>query len=172
MQDLDEEIFEGQRYRLKVNTDFSTVQMYALDGRGLILNQQNGQIRGQLRREDLQAIENLNQQLDRRDGQRQVDHCMPVLAKLLNYVGQYRQDNSVYFLEFNFKTQIMTYRLKENPDDFLVAQQTEQGWEYNSGKLNLEHEQEIFDDLDRWLEQQKKAQEKDLKKERHRGFSR
>ncbi|MCL6561350.1 MAG: hypothetical protein K6U74_21710, partial [Firmicutes bacterium] len=62
---------------------------------------------------------------------------MPVFVKLLNYVGQARQNNSVYFLEFNFKTQIMTYRLKENPDDFLVAQRTNQGWEYLEGKLNL-----------------------------------
>ncbi|GFE72051.1 MobQ family relaxase [Chroococcus sp. FPU101] len=166
MQDLDEETFEGQRYRLKVSPDFSIVQMYALDGRGLILEQKDGQIRGQLSEVDLKAIEHLNQQLDRREAQRQVDHCMPVLAKLLNYVGQYRQNNSVYFLEFNFKTQIMTYRYKENSEDFLVAQQTEQGWKYKEGKLSSVLELEISVDLDQWLEQQEKAKVKTKTKER------
>jgi hypothetical protein len=172
MQELDEETFEGQRYRLKVSANYETVEMYALDERGLILYQKDGQITGQLSDEDLQAIEHLNQQLDRRQGQRQVDCCMPVLAKLLNTLGQYRQDNSVYFLSFDFKTQIMTYRYKENPEDFLVAKQTEQGWKYNSGKLSPDHELEISVDLDQWLEQQDQIREKEPKKERGRGFSR
>ncbi|GFE72118.1 MobQ family relaxase [Chroococcus sp. FPU101] len=170
MQDLDEESFEGQRYRLKVSPNFETVEMYAKDGRGLILSKQAGQISGSLSELDLQAIEQLNQQLDRREAQRQVDHCMPVLAKLLNYVGQYKQNNSVYFLSFDFKTQIMTYRSKENPNDFLVAQRTNQGWEYKEGKLPPVLEQEISVDLDEWLEQQ--ALQKAQKKERGRGFSR
>jgi MobA/MobL family len=170
MQDLDEETFEGQRYRLKVSPDFSTVQMYALDGRGLILEQKDGQIKGQLLDEDLKAIEHLNQQLDQREGQRQVNRCLPVFVKLLNYVGQYKQNNSVYFLSFDFKTQIMTYRSKENPSSFLVAQQTQQGWEYMEGKLPPVQEQEISVDLDEWLEQQ--ALQKAQKKERGRGFSR
>ena len=170
MQDLDEETFEGQRYRLKVSPNFETVEMYAKDGRGLILSKQAGQISGSLSELDLQAIEQLNQQLDRREAQRQVDHCMPVLAKLLNYVGQYRQDNSVYFLSFDFKTQIMTYRSKDNPNDFLVAQQTEEGWKYKEGKLSPELEQETSVDLDEWLEQQ--ALQKAQKKEKSRGFGR
>ncbi|PSF30442.1 hypothetical protein C7H19_23885 [Aphanothece hegewaldii CCALA 016] len=44
MQDLDEETFSGQRYRLKVSANFDTVQMYANDGRGLILHQKDGQL--------------------------------------------------------------------------------------------------------------------------------
>ncbi|PSF30440.1 hypothetical protein C7H19_23875 [Aphanothece hegewaldii CCALA 016] len=110
----------------------------------------------------------MNQQLDQREGQRQVNRCMPVLARLLNHFGQYRQDNSVYFLEFDPKTQIMTYRSQENPEDFLIALQTEQGWEYNLGKLSPDLEKEISVDLDQWLEQQAifKA------KERSRGFER
>ncbi|PSF30993.1 hypothetical protein C7H19_23495 [Aphanothece hegewaldii CCALA 016] len=170
MQEVEQKTFEGKRYRFKVSADYENVEMYALDGRDLILSKQDGQIRGQLSAEDIQAIENLNQQLDRREAQRQVNRCMPVLAKLLNHVGQYRQNNSVYFLEFNFKTQIMTYRLKENPEDFLVAQRTNQGWEYKEGKLPPVQEQEISVDLDEWLEQQ--ALQKAQKKERSRGFSR
>ena len=161
---------QGEHYTIKANKGYQTVEMYALDGRGLILRRSSGQISGQLSSEDIERMEqvsrDIEQQLAYKEGQRQVDCCMPVLARYLRLLGRYREENATLLLEFDPTPKILTYRSKTNPEDFLVAKRTQEGWEYLEGKLTPEREKAISVDFERSLRQ------KEREKERDKGFER
>ena len=163
---------QGEHYTIKANKGYQTVEMYALDGRGLILRRSSGQISGQLSSEDIERMEqvsqDIEQQLAYKEGQRQVERCMPVLARYLQWLGRYREENATRLLEFDPTPKILTYRSLANPEDFLVAKRTQEGWEYLEGKLTPEREKAIAVDFERSLRQKEKEKEK----ERDRGFER
>lgn len=157
VKELDERTLEGKRYWFKVNADYETVEMYALDGRGLILYQKDGQISGRLLPEDVQSMEQLSQQLDRQQTQRQVERCMPVLFKRLQWLGQYQEETTTCLISYEPATRILTYQDQQNLSEFLIAQRTQQGWEYLEGRLALEQEKAITVDLANFLRQQEQA---------------
>lgn len=163
---------QGEHYTIKANKGYQTVEMYALDGRGLILRRSSGQISGQLSSEDIERMEqvsrDIEQQLAYKEGQRQVERCMPVLARYLQWLGRYREENATRLLEFDPTPKILTYRSLANPEDFLVARRTQEGWEYLEGKLTPEREKAISVDFERSLRQKEREKEK----ERDRGFDR
>ena len=169
---------QGEHYTIKANKGYQTVEMYALDGRGLILRRSSGQISGQLSSEDIERMEqvsrDIEQQLAYKEGQRQVERCMPVLARYLQWLGRYREENATRLLEFDPTPKILTYRSKTNPEDFLVAKRTQEGWEYLEGKLTPEREKAIAVDFERSLRQKEreKEREKEKAKERDKGFER
>lgn len=161
---------QGEHYTIKANKGYQTVEMYALDGRGLILRRSSGQISGQLSSEDIERMEqvsrDIEQQLAYKEGQRQVDCCMPVLARYLRLLGRYREENATLLLEFDPTPKILTYRSLANQENFLVARRTQEGWEYLEGKLTPEREKAIAVDFERSLRQ------KEREKERDKGFER
>jgi hypothetical protein len=167
---------QGEHYTIKANKGYQTVEMYALDGRGLILRRSSGQISGQLSSEDIERMEqvsrDIEQQLAYKEGQRQVDCCMPVLARYLKWLGRYREENATRLLEFDPTPKILTYRSLANPEDFLVAKRTQEGWEYLEGKLTPEREKAIAVDFERSLRQKEREKEREKEKERDRGFER
>jgi len=55
-----------------------------------------------------------------------------------------------------------------NPEDFLVAKRTQEGWEYLEGKLTPEREKALSVDFERSLRQKEREKER----ERDRGFDR
>jgi hypothetical protein len=163
---------QGEHYTIKANKGYQTVEMYALDGRWLILRRSSGQISGQLSSEDIERMEqvsrDIEQQLAYKEGQRQVDCCMPVLARYLRLLGRYREENATLLLEFDPTPKILTYRSLANPEDFLVAKRTQEGWEYLEGKLTPEREKAISVDFERSLQEREKAKAKEPDK----GFGR
>ena len=166
---------QGEHYTIKANKGYQTVEMYALDGRGLILRRSSGQISGQLSSEDIERMEqvsrDIEQQLAYKEGQRQVERCMPVLARYLQWLGRYREENATRLLEFDPTPKILTYRSKTNPEDFLVAKRTQEGWEYLEGKLTPEREKAISVDFERSLQEREKAKAK-AKEPDKKGFER
>ena len=167
---------QGEHYTIKANKGYQTVEMYALDGRGLILRRSSGQISGQLSSEDIERMEqvsqDIEQQLAYKEGQRQVERCMPVLARYLRLLGRYREENATRLLEFDPTPKILTYRSLANPEDFLVAKRTQEGWEYLEGKLTPEREKAIAVDFERSLRQKEREKEREKEKKRDRGFER
>jgi len=153
--------WHGKHYTLKADGGYQTVELHAKDGRGLILRRSDGQITGQLSPED---GERLGQLLAYNEGQRQVELCVPVLARYLKWLGRYRDENAHRLVEFDPTTRTLTYRSWANPEDFLVAQRTQGGWQYVEGKLTPEREKAIAVDFERTLRQRER--------ERDRGFER
>ena len=153
--------WHGKHYTLKADGGYQTVELHAKDGRGLILRRSDGQITGQLSSED---GERLGQLLAYNEGQRQVELCVPVLARYLKWLGRYRDENATRLLEFDPTTRTLTYRSWANQEDFLVAQRTQGGWQYVGGKLTPEREKAISVDFERTLRQRER--------ERDRGFER
>ena len=119
-----------------------------------------------------QIYPSLKQQLARVEGQRQVDCCMPVLARYLRLLGRYREENATRLLEFDPTPKILTYRSLANPEDFLVAKRTQEGWEYLEGKLTPEREKAISVDFERSLQEREREKAKAKAKERDKGFGR
>jgi hypothetical protein len=164
--------FRGERYTLRADREDPTVvELHANDGRGLVFSGSQGQISSQLSPSDIEHLNRIDQQIEQylaREGQRQVDCCVPVLARYLKWLGRYRDENANRLVEFDPDLQTLTYRSIAHPEDFLVAQRTQGGWQYVDGKLTPEREKAIAVDLERSLRQK----EKDKDKERNRGFGR
>ena len=57
--------YEGQRYVYLVTADEQTVELYAKDGRGLILSRRDGKIEGQLKEADFQQLKLLDERIER-----------------------------------------------------------------------------------------------------------
>jgi len=165
--------WHGKHYTLKDDRGYQTVELYAKDGRGLIFRGSEGQISSQFSLWDIERLNqiypSLKQQLARVEGQRQVDCCMPVLARYLQWLGRYREENATRLLEFDPTPKILTYRSLANPEDFLVAKRTQEGWEYLEGKLTPEREKAISVDFERSLQEREKAKAKEPDK---KGFER
>ncbi|MEM8673214.1 MAG: MobF family relaxase [Cyanobacteria bacterium P01_G01_bin.67] len=58
--------FERPPYTIKVSTDYETVELSSSDGRGLILLQKDGKIKGNLNQEDRELIALINPEIDQR----------------------------------------------------------------------------------------------------------
>ena len=63
--------FSGKRYIFHVSTDEQTIQLHAKDGRGLIFERKDGQVKGNLSDEDRKMIHDVNSEISRRIAQLQ-----------------------------------------------------------------------------------------------------
>lgn len=75
-------VLEGQQYVFRVSTDKKTIEMYAKDGRGLILQHKDGLINGNLSPMDRELMEHLAAQLDKhtsflQESNRQIEKQQP-----------------------------------------------------------------------------------------------
>jgi hypothetical protein len=147
-----------QRQTVRLDTDSQTLELHANDGRGLILSGSHGQISSQLSPSDIEHLNWIDWQL----GQRQVDCCFPVLVRYLDVLESYRDENAEYLIELDSSSQTLTYRSFDQPENFLVAKITEEGWQYVEGHLTPEQEEAISVNLELWLSEREREQDDDL----------
>ncbi len=65
--------YEGKRYIFKLSTDEQTMELHAKDGRGLIFERKDGQVKGNLSDDDRKMIHDVNSQISQRIAQLQRD---------------------------------------------------------------------------------------------------